>query len=111
MQNSFGRLFTITSFGESHGKCVGSIVDGCPAGLPVTEADVQLEVDRRRAGLSVAATTRLEKDRVEILSGVGDSFTTGAPICLMIRNEDVDDSATKKSGSGSGRVMPTIPPV
>ncbi len=92
MQNSFGRLFTITSFGESHGKCVGTIVDGCPAGLPITGADIQKEVDRRRAGESVAATTRLEKDRVEILSGVSDGFTTGAPICLLIWNSDIDDS-------------------
>jgi chorismate synthase len=92
MQNSFGRLFTITSFGESHGKCVGTIVDGCPAGLPITEMDIQKEVDRRRAGESVAATTRLEKDRVEILSGVSDGFATGAPICLLIWNRDVDDS-------------------
>ena len=92
MQNSLGRLFTITSFGESHGKCVGTIVDGCPAGLPITEADIQKEVDRRRAGQSVAATTRLEKDKVEILAGVSDGLTTGAPICLLIWNRDVDDS-------------------
>lgn len=92
MQNSLGVIFTITSFGESHGKCVGTIIDGCPAGLPVTEADIQPDVDRRRAGRSAAATTRAEKDRVEILAGVSDGFTTGAPICLLIRNEDVDDS-------------------
>jgi len=92
MQNSLGRLFTITSFGESHGKCVGTIVDGCPAGLPIAEADIQKEVDRRRAGGIAAATTRLEKDRVEILSGVSDGFTTGAPICLLIWNRDIDDS-------------------
>ncbi len=92
MENSFGKLLTITSFGESHGKCVGTIVDGCPAGLPITEADIQKDVDRRRAGESVAATTRLEKDRVEILSGVSGGFTTGAPICLLIWNKDIDDS-------------------
>ncbi len=92
MQNSLGRLFTITSFGESHGKCVGTIVDGCPAGLPITEADIQKEVDRRKAGEGVAATNRLEKDKVEILSGVSDGFTTGAPICLLIWNRDIDDS-------------------
>jgi chorismate synthase len=96
MQNSFGRLFTITSFGESHGRCVGTIVDGCPAGLPITEADIQREVDRRRSGESVAATTRLEKDRVEILSGVSDGFTTGAPVCLIIHNEDIDDSVYER---------------
>jgi chorismate synthase len=92
MHNSFGRLFTITSFGESHGRCVGTIVDGCPAGLPITEADIQKEVDKRRAGESAAATTRLEKDRVEILAGVSGGFTTGAPICLLIWNEDINDS-------------------
>jgi chorismate synthase len=96
MQNSFGRLFTITSFGESHGRCVGVIVDGCPAGLPVTDADIQKEVDRRRAGESAGTTTRLEKDRVEILSGVSDGFSTGAPICMLIKNEDVDDSDYEK---------------
>lgn len=92
MQNSFGRLFTITSFGESHGKCMGTIVDGCPAGLSIAEADIQAELDKRRPGENVAATTRLEKDRVEILTGVSGGFTTGAPICLLIRNEDIDDS-------------------
>ena len=96
MQNSIGKLFTITSFGESHGKCVGVIVDGCPAGLALTEADIQKEADKRRPGGSVAATSRKEKDRVEVLSGVSDGFTTGAPICLLIRNEDVDDTAYEK---------------
>jgi len=87
-----GRLFNVTSFGESHGRCVGTIVDGCPAGLPITEEDIQKEVDRRRAGEGVAATTRSEADRVEILSGVSDGFTTGAPICLLIWNRDVDST-------------------
>jgi chorismate synthase len=96
MPNSLGRLFTITSFGESHGKCVGVIVDGCPAGLSLTALDVQREVDRRRAGDDMAATTRREKDKVEILSGVADGFTTGAPVCLLIMNEDVDDSEYEK---------------
>jgi chorismate synthase len=96
VNNSLGRIFTITSFGESHGRCVGTIVDGCPAGLPITEGDIQIEVDKRRAGESVAATSRQEKDRVEILSGVSDGFTTGAPICLIIRNEDIDDSDYEK---------------
>jgi chorismate synthase len=97
MHNSYGRLFTITSFGESHGRCVGVIVDGCPAGLPITEADIQQDADRRRPGGSVAATTRMEKDKVEILSGVSDGLTTGAPICLLIWNEDVDDTEYEKT--------------
>ncbi len=96
MQNSFGKLFTITSFGESHGACIGVIVDGCPAGLPLTTADIQREVDRRRPGGSMASTARQEQDRVEILSGVLGGFATGAPICLLIRNEDIDDSDYEK---------------
>jgi chorismate synthase len=84
-------LFTVTSFGESHGKCVGAVVDGCPAGLRLAEADIQAELDRRRATGGAASTTRREKDRVEILSGVSEGFTTGAPVCLLVRNEDIDD--------------------
>lgn len=96
MSNSIGKLFTVTSYGESHGKCIGVIVDGCPAGLAVAENDIQTEVDKRRPGESPAATDRREKDRVEILSGISDGLTTGAPICLLIRNEDVDDSDYEK---------------
>jgi len=92
MSNSLGKLFTVTSFGESHGGVIGVVVDGCPAGLPLAAADVQEDLDRRRPGGSPASTARREKDRAEILSGVLDGFTTGAPICLLIRNEDVDDT-------------------
>ena len=96
MSNSLGKLFVITSFGESHGKCVGVIIDGCPAGLAITEADIQPELDKRRAVDSPAATARQEKDRVEILAGIYNGFTTGAPVCLIVRNEDVDDSDYEK---------------
>jgi chorismate synthase len=96
MQNSLGKLFTIASFGESHGACIGVVVDGCPAGLPLAAADIQREVDRRRPGGSPASTARREQDKVEILSGVLAGFTTGAPICLLIRNEDIDDSDYEK---------------
>jgi len=96
MRNSLGKLFTITSFGESHGRCVGIIVDGCPAGLSIAEEDVQKEVDKRRAGGTVAATTRLEEDRVQIVSGVFNGFTTGAPICLLVWNKDVDSTEYEK---------------
>jgi len=96
MENSLGRLFTITSFGESHGRCVGVIIDGCPAGLPVTEGDIQKEVDKRRPGASVSDTKRVEKDEVEILSGIFNGFTTGAPICLLVWNKDVDSSDYEK---------------
>jgi chorismate synthase len=96
MSNTLGKLFTITSFGESHGECVGVIVDGCPAGLPLSPADIQKDVDLRRAGFSPASTPRKEKDKVEILSGVFNGRTTGAPICLFIKNEDVNDAAYDK---------------
>ncbi len=96
MENSFGKLFTITSFGESHGRCVGVIIDGCPAGLSFTEEDIQREVDKRRPGAGIAATSRAEEDKVEILSGVFNRHTTGAPICLLIWNKDIDSSEYEK---------------
>jgi chorismate synthase len=86
--NSFGRLFVITSFGESHGAAIGGIVDGCPPGLGLTSADLQRDLDRRKPGQSRHTTQRRESDTVEILSGVFEGCTTGAPIGLMIRNED-----------------------
>jgi len=97
MENNFGKLFTITSFGESHGRCVGVIIDGCPAGLPLTEEDIQKEVDRRRPGTSVASTTRAEEDKVEILAGTFSERTTGAPICLLVWNRDIDSSEYEKT--------------
>ncbi len=96
MTNSLGKLFTITSFGESHGRCVGVTIDGCPAGLPLTEADIQGEVDKRKPGASIASTTRVEEDKVEILAGVYNGRTTGAPICLLVWNKDVDSSSYQK---------------
>ena len=97
MDNSLGRLFTITSFGESHGDCVGVIIDGCPAGLPLTEQDIQQEIDKRRPGTWVATTARVEEDKVEILAGVFNGHTTGAPICLLIWNKDVDSSTYERT--------------
>lgn len=82
----FGTLFRITTWGESHGKALGVVIDGCPAGLPLKEADIQRYLDRRRPGFSAAATPRREEDLAEILSGVFQGVTTGAPICLMVRN-------------------------
>ena len=96
MGNSLGKLFTITSFGESHGRCVGIIIDGCPAGLPITEEDIQREVDTRKPGVGIAATTRVEEDKVEILAGIFNRTTTGAPICLLLWNKDVDSSDYEK---------------
>jgi len=96
MRNSLGKLFTITSFGESHGNCVGIIIDGCPAGLAITAEDIQREVDKRRPGVWIAATARVEEDKVEILSGIFNGRTTGAPVCLLIWNKDVDSSEYEK---------------
>ncbi len=86
--NTFGRLFCVTSFGESHGPSIGCVVDGCPPGLPLSEADIQPDLDRRRPGTSRHTTQRREEDRVRILSGVFEGVTTGAPIGLLIENTD-----------------------
>jgi chorismate synthase len=86
--NSFGHLFRVTSFGESHGPAIGCVVDGVPPRLPLTEADIQAWLDRRRPGQSRFTTQRREPDRVQILSGVFEGLTTGAPIGLLIVNED-----------------------
>ena len=86
--NSFGTLFRFTTFGESHGVALGCVVDGVPSRLPLTEADIQPWLDRRRPGSSKFTTQRQEPDRVEILSGTFEGLTTGAPIGLLIRNED-----------------------
>ncbi|HEY95699.1 MAG TPA: chorismate synthase [Dehalococcoidia bacterium] len=95
MANSIGKLFTITSFGESHGRCVGVIIDGCPAGLAITNDDIQKEVDRRKPKSNIS-TTRKEPETVEILSGIYDGRTTGAPICLLVWNTDADSSVYEK---------------
>ncbi len=86
--NTFGRRFTITTFGESHGPAIGVVLDGVPPMLPITEADIQKELDRRRPGQSSVTTPRSESDSVEILSGVFEGHTTGAPIALLIRNQN-----------------------
>jgi chorismate synthase len=86
--NTFGRVFTVTSFGESHGAALGCIVDGCPPGLALAETDLQKDVDRRRPGTSQYTTQRRESDTVRILSGVFDGKTTGTPIGLLVENED-----------------------
>lgn len=86
--NTFGTLFTVTSFGESHGPGIGCVVDGCPPGLALDAADLQLELDRRKPGTSRHVTQRREPDTVEILSGVFEGKTTGTPIALLIRNQD-----------------------
>ena len=86
--NTFGKLFCVTSFGESHGPAIGCVIDGCPPGLALEAADIQPELDRRKPGTSRHVTQRRESDTVEILSGVFEGRTTGTPIALLIRNED-----------------------
>ena len=86
--NTLGTLFTVTNFGESHGPAIGCVIDGCPPGMALTEADIQVELDRRRPGTSRHVTQRQEADQVEILSGVFEGVTTGTPIALLIRNTD-----------------------
>ncbi len=86
--STFGELFRVTNFGESHGPAIGCVIDGCPPGLALCEADIQLELDRRRPGTSRHVTQRNEPDAVEILSGVYEGLTTGTPVCLLIRNTD-----------------------
>jgi chorismate synthase len=86
--NTFGKLFAVTSFGESHGPAIGCVVDGCPPGLAISAEDIQRELDRRKPGTSRHVTQRREPDEVEILSGVYEGVTTGTPIALLIRNQD-----------------------
>jgi chorismate synthase len=93
MPNTFGKLFTISTWGESHGAAVGVVIDGCPARLPLSEADIQPDLDRRKPGQSAITTPRKEGDVVEILSGVFEGRTTGAPISMMVRNKDARPGA------------------
>ena len=86
--STFGTLFAVTNFGESHGPAIGCVIDGCPPGMELSEADIQPDLDRRRPGTSRHVTQRREEDKVDILSGVYEGKTTGTPICLLIRNTD-----------------------
>ncbi len=88
MPSTFGKLFTVTTWGESHGPGVGAVVDGCPSRVPIEAAEIQAELDRRRPGQSDIVTPRKEEDRVEILSGIFEGRTTGTPISLLVRNAD-----------------------
>jgi len=90
--NSFGQIFKITTWGESHGPGIGVVVDGCPAGLPLTEKDIQKELDRRRTGQSKVTTTRQEPDRIRFLSGMFNGKTTGTSLAMMVENSDADSS-------------------
>jgi len=90
--NVFGRVFRVITWGESHGKAVGAVVDGCPSNLPLSEEDIQIELNRRRPGQSEIVSKRREEDKVEILSGVFEGRTTGTPISMIVWNRDVDSS-------------------
>ena len=88
--NSIGKEFVVTCFGESHGRCVGATIDGCPAGLPFSEEDIQKELDKRLPKNEEIVSTRREKDTIELLSGIYEGFTTGAPICVLVWNKEVN---------------------
>ena len=90
--NSFGKIFKVTTWGESHGEAIGVVVDGCPAGIELSEAEIQHELDRRKPGLSEIATERKEADEVKILSGTFEGKTLGTPISMLVWNKDVDSS-------------------
>ncbi len=88
MGNTFGQLFRVTTFGESHGGGVGVVIDGCPPNIELSETEIQWELDRRRPGQSKIATQRKEEDQCEILSGVFEGKTLGTPIAILVRNKD-----------------------
>ena len=92
MDNSFGRIFKITSFGESHGELIGVVIDGVPAGLVMKDKFIQKELDMRRPAQSPIVSPRDEKDKIKILSGIFKGKSTGAPICIIVENEDVDST-------------------
>src|SRR5471032_416643 len=93
MPNSFGKLFTLTTWGESHGPAVGVVVDGCPPCLPLAAAEIQADLDRRRPGQSDIVTPRKEADHVEILAGLFEGRTTGTPISMLVHNSDARPGA------------------
>ena len=97
MSSTFGKIFSVTTWGESHGPAVGAVLDGCPAGLPITEAMIQAELNRRRPGQGKMTTARNEKDQVKILSGVFEGKTTGTPISFVVFNEDQHSNSSHSS--------------
>lgn len=95
--NSFGKVFTITSFGESHGTCIGVVIDGCPSGLKIDYSFIKLKLSQRRPGQSPITSARNETDDFEIVSGLLDDITTGAPICILIQNKDANSADYKQN--------------
>lgn len=106
--NTFGNLFTLTSFGESHGRAIGGVVDGMPAGIPLDMEYIQRELNRRRPGQSSIVTSRKENDRVEFLSGIFEGKTTGTPIGFLVYNENQHSSVMIICGRCSALRMPII---
>jgi chorismate synthase len=92
MSNTLGRSFTVTSYGESHGELIGTIIEGCPAGLPIDPTDIQQELAKRKPQSTQISTARSEDDRINILSGAFEGKSTGAPICLVVRNRDINSA-------------------
>jgi chorismate synthase len=109
MGSSFGQLFRITTFGESHGGGVGVVIDGCPPRISLGEADIQRELDRRRPGQSAIVSSRQEADRCEILSGVFEGATLGTPIAILVRNEDARPEDYRAIKEHFALRMPTLP--
>lgn len=106
--SSIGNIFKITTWGESHGKAVGVVVDGCPAGLPLSEEDIQIFLNRRKPGQSPYATPRNEADKVEILSGIFEGKTTGTPISMLVWNTSAVLPIIRRLPNTTVRDMPTI---
>jgi chorismate synthase len=109
MGNTYGRKFSITTFGESHGRAIGVTIDGCPAGLDIDEDFIQHELDRRKPGQSKITTQRKEGDKAEILSGVFDGKSTGTPIAMVIYNQDQKVKTTTISQISFALLMRIIP--
>ena len=107
--NTFGKIFLVTTFGESHGPAIGAVIDGCPAGLELSESDIQIELDRRKPGQNSISSPRKEPDQLEILSGVFEGKTLGTPITLLIRNKDArpEDYAALKDTYRKGHAGET----
>ena len=91
--NTFGKMFKVTTWGESHGEAVGVVIDGCPSKIPLDEATIQAMLERRRPGKSIASTKRKEPDKAVILSGVFEGMTTGTPILILVYNKDANPKA------------------
>ena len=107
--SSFGSIFQVTTWGESHGKGVGAVIDGCPAGLSLCEEDIQRFLDRRKPGQSRFSTPRKESDQAKILSGVFEGKTTGTPISILVRNETRNPGITAKLPLTTARDTQTTP--